>query len=397
MSRALFLAAAAVGGCAATGLESAPTDLSSPREKDAPLSPTPLARCSWPLWEAYAEAFIENGRVVDRTDRHRTVSEGQAYGLFFALVADDPARFDALLAWTRDNLLGGNWDEGLPAWLWGQSKDRHWKVLDPNSATDADLWIGHTLLEAARLWNRPELAEMGSALLERVLASNLRQLPGLGPVLLPAPRGFEIRPGKRWRLNPSYVVPVQLARLAALGLPGPWAELATTGERLLVETSTAGLHPDWVIYDAAAGWIPDTQAAPASSYDAIRVPLFVELGAPDAVRSAASGWLQRFSQSGRLTDRVPLYGTTHSSPRPAPVAYYAVLLPGARRTSPETLYESVRERVSRFSRGPLYGSPPAYYDQNLVLFGLGFVENRFRFGSRGELEVAWSETPCETS
>jgi endo-1,4-beta-D-glucanase Y len=38
----------------------------------------------------------------------------------------------------------------------------------------------------------------------------------------------------------------------------------------------------------------------------------------------------------------------------------------------------------------LYGKDPAYYDQNLVLFAMGFLDERFRFGPHGELIVGWT-------
>jgi endoglucanase len=37
----------------------------------------------------------------------------------------------------------------------------------------------------------------------------------------------------------------------------------------------------------------------------------------------------------------------------------------------------------------LYGRPARYYDENLALFGTGWMERRFRFGREGELEVSW--------
>jgi endo-1,4-beta-D-glucanase Y len=37
----------------------------------------------------------------------------------------------------------------------------------------------------------------------------------------------------------------------------------------------------------------------------------------------------------------------------------------------------------------LYGKDLAYYDQNLALFATGFLSDRFRFGSGGELNVEW--------
>ena len=40
----------------------------------------------------------------------------------------------------------------------------------------------------------------------------------------------------------------------------------------------------------------------------------------------------------------------------------------------------------------LYGHPPAYYDQNLVMFSRCWSEHRFRFGRDGELKVTWKNS-----
>ncbi|MEK9939779.1 MAG: glycosyl hydrolase family 8, partial [Methylotenera sp.] len=77
-----------------------------------------------------------------------TTSEGQAYALFFALVANDQPQFERLLQWTQLNLAQGNLATNLPAWHWGQKADGSWGVIDGNSASDADIWIVYTLLEA---------------------------------------------------------------------------------------------------------------------------------------------------------------------------------------------------------------------------------------------------------
>jgi endo-1,4-beta-D-glucanase Y len=95
-----------------------------------------------PLWEGYASfAINDQGRVIDHQGGDRTTSEGQSYGLFFALVANDRVRFDQLLKWTSDNLAGGDLGAKLPGWLWGKSPAGEWQILDQNSASDADLWI----------------------------------------------------------------------------------------------------------------------------------------------------------------------------------------------------------------------------------------------------------------
>jgi endoglucanase len=35
-------------------------------------------------------------------------------------------------------------------------KDKNWAVIDTNSASDADIWIAWSLLEAGRLWKHPD-------------------------------------------------------------------------------------------------------------------------------------------------------------------------------------------------------------------------------------------------
>jgi endoglucanase len=68
------------------------------------------------------------------------------------------------------------------------------------------------------------------------------------------------------------------------------------------------------------------------------------------------------------------------------VGFAAALLPLARAERDGRAAEALARSVN---------SAPAetYYDQNLVLFGNGFVEGRFRFAADGRLVPAW-ESPC---
>jgi endoglucanase len=45
--------------------------------------------------------------------------------------------------------------------------------------------------------------------------------------------------------------------------------------------------------------------------------------------------------------------------------------------------------IARSPQSALYGEPPRYYDQNLALFGSGWIQNLFRFTPEGQLEVRW--------
>ena len=136
-----------------------------------------------------------DGRVIDySTPAQQTTSEGQSYGMFFALVANDRATFERLLNWTRANLAANQFDAQnvrLPAWQWGKKPDGSFGVLDPNSASDSDLWIAYDLLQAGRLWKEPAFTQLGTALAAQIVKQEVVDLPGLGPMLLPGPQGFK--------------------------------------------------------------------------------------------------------------------------------------------------------------------------------------------------------------
>lgn len=363
----------------------------------APAAPPACTPAPWPLWETYARRFLsDDGRVIDRTAGDRTTSEGQAYGLFFALAANDRPRFDRLLRWTRDNLARTDLERHLPAWLWGKRPDGRWGVLDENAASDADLWMAYALLEAGRLWRAPEYEALGRQVAGNLAAREIRRVPGLGPSLLPGPRGFVSEKGRAVRLNPSYAPPQLLRRLAALRIPGPWEEVLGSALRLLREGAPRGIAADWVLYRAGRGFGPDSQHGSTGSYDAIRVPLWVGMLAPQEpararLLPAVRGLLELTAATGKVPERVD--ARAGSGQGEGPPGFAAALLPLARAQGDARVRGLLEARLAAADRGGLYGDPPTYYDQNLALFGKGFDEGRFRFGSDGSLAPAW-ENAC---
>ena len=130
--------------------------------------------------------------MIDRSASERSTSEGQAYALFFALVANDRASFQRLLTWTEQNLARGDLGRNLPAWHWGKRRDGTWGVIDKNSASDADLWIAYSLLEAGRLWADARYTALGRRVLSNVASRDLAEAPQFGTILLPGPSGFSV-------------------------------------------------------------------------------------------------------------------------------------------------------------------------------------------------------------
>lgn len=351
-------------------------------------APTKVA--AWPDWQAFDEAFIDaQGRVIDWTDHARTVSEGQAYALFFSLVANDQKRFAQIYDWTEKNLAKGDLRKCRPAWLWGEREDGSWGVLDANSATDADLWLAYTLIEAGRLWAKPAYRSTGTALLAQVAASAVDQLPGGPMLMLPGEQGFIGSDGSV-RINPSYYMPMQLLGLQSEQPTGPWLRLLRDYAALLPQIAPLGRVPDWTVWHTDR-IVVDPTTAGAGSYDAIRVYLWagmVPSGSADAQK--LRGVLRGFSDMIKELGRVPERWTTGNSgiSGEAPPGFYAALLPFLQRDNPAA-YDQARKHLEETQVDGLYGKPARYYDQVLVLFGKGFVEGHYRFDAKGRVIPSW--------
>jgi len=375
------------------------------RADDAPAAtggapPAAAQACAWPAWRDFqANLLQQDGRILDPSSpRARTVSEAQAYALFFALVADDRAVFERILRWTEDNLAGGDLALRLPAWQWGRRDDNSWGVLDANSAADADLWLAYVLAQAGRRWDERRYRALSSLLAERILREETARVPGLGLTLLPGARGFEPANGL-WRLNPSYTPPFLLRWFASHSGDPRWDEMRRTGLRLLRESAPHGFAPDWAYFrepaadGAGGGFSLATGAEPdrLGGYDAIRVYLWVGMTSPaDPDRAAL---LQQFSAMVDVAagNGVPPASVDAASGRTdgsaGPPGFSAALLPIAAAAGRAAPLNALLARLGT--------DPPgagAYYDQVLSLFGRGGLDGRYAFAADGSLMFAAG--PC---
>ena len=354
----------------------------------------PATSCArWPAWEDFRATFVsDDGRVIDRrSPRRHTVSEGQAYALLFALAADDRASFATILRWTTDNLAQGDLSLHLPAWQWGRRDPGDWGPLDANPATDADLWIAYALAEAGRRWNVPRYRTLSHAVGALVLTQSVAELPGLGPVLLPAPRGFQDAAG-RTRLNPAYL-PIQLLRALAAAHPDQrerWQRLTDSSIRVLRRSAPRGLAPDWVRVDRHGRFGFEDRAAATGSYDAIRVYLWLGLLHP--ADPARAELYRHFRPMAQL---IRHHG---GPPERIDVQRGRALdddIPGAFSAAVAPWLERIDTRLARRQWQRAAALPPArdeYYGRALVLLAQGWREGRLRFGVNGEL--LRPEGPC---
>lgn len=353
----------------------------------------PSAPAAWPALGDYVGHFIaSDGRVVDHDAGARSTSEGQAYALFFALVANDRPLFDRLLTWTRDNLAAGNLAKQLPAWLWGQSQSGKWETLDPNTASDADLWLAYTLLEAGRLWKDPHLERLGQAVLKQMAAQEVATLPHLGPTLLPGAHGFENAEKKSWRLNPSYLPLQVLRRIAALTpTDQPWRHVLHSAGLILRQGAMNGFIADWLAWNNKGAQIDDL-SGPIGSYDAIRVYLWLGLlPAHDhelaGLQRLLAGPLEMWRTEERLPERVDTRKPLVQMPL-MPTPLLAVLLPALQRDRDVQGLAKLQAQLDAHAHTQA-GQTRHYYEQNLLLFATGALENRYAFLADGRLRVPW--------
>lgn len=235
-------------------------------------------------WRAYKARFItEAGRVVDTANGGISHSEGQGYGMLLAVAADDKPGFERIWGWTRANLFVR--DDALAAWRWEPEKRP--AVADMNNATDGDLLIAWALTEAAEAWGevsyrvaaRRTAVEIGRKLV-------VMQSPN-GPLLLPGLSGFaaEDRPDGPV-LNLSYYVFPAFARLPLVAPEFDWAGIGRTGLRLIARArfGPSLLPSDWVSLKGGEPRPADGFAA-ESSYNAIRIPLYLAFAGFDQPRN----------------------------------------------------------------------------------------------------------------
>ncbi len=346
------------------------------------------------LWTHYRRGFIApEGRVIDWSDGQVTTSEGQSYALFFALVANNPKLFAKILSWTQANLAQGSLVRHLPAWRWGKQPDGGWGILDHNSAADADLWLAYTLIQAGRLWHHPAYTAMGRLLAGRIAREEVVNVPGLGPMLLPGKRGFELAGGTDV-FNPSYL-PLPVVTALAHTLPrGPWAAIAHGLPGFLRAVSPHGFTPDWIAYTPGQGYHVAPQG-PMGSYNAIRVYLWAGLTNPETpgarrILRDVSG-MAHYLHS-HLLPPVSVDATTGVAEAQGPVGFSAALIPYLLRSGQNAAVrnQGLRLRADYHKSQGLYGKPAHYYDQNLALFALGSVTGTIRFTPDGALRTRWA-------
>ena len=255
----------------------------------AGISVSRAASVSPEAWSAYKGAFLDpGGRVIDTGNGNISHSEGQGYGMWLAVLADNLSDFELIWSFTRTELLVR--DDGLSAWKWDPRTRPH--VTDINNATDGDILIAYALALAAGQWNRQDYAEASAAIASAILKKTVVQRGGR-TLLLPAASGFDEDDREDGPVvNPSYLI-FEAFPVLNLVAPSPlWKALADDGLAQIgtFAFSDRKLPADWVSVKTKPQ--PASGFPPEFGYNAVRIPLYLaraNMGSPELLARLKGG------------------------------------------------------------------------------------------------------------
>ena len=237
-------------------------------------------------WKRFAERFVRrDGRVVDPENGGVTHSEAQGYGMILAVYAGERSAFDRIWGFTRRELQVREGD-ALLAWQWDPRATP--RVRDMNNATDGDVLVAYALLRAAARWSDVGYARAADRIVDAIGSDLIARVSGR-IVLRPGAFGFDHIPGNRGPVvNPSYFIFAAFPLFEVVRPDYPWRQLTRDAIDLLdaARTGRRGLVPDWVALSGRSVRVAEGFAQ-RSSYDAVRVPLYLLHGGRDPETTAA--------------------------------------------------------------------------------------------------------------
>jgi cellulose synthase (UDP-forming) len=326
------------------------------------------------LWSYYKHTYIQNGRVVSLDENQITTSEGQSYAMLRAVWLNDRKTFKSVWNWTQNNLQVRKTDQ-LFAWKWKE------RVLDKNSATDADTDIALALLIASQRFSDPKYKQQALDILsdiwkyEIVSSSNGNYYVSSGNW---APQE------KYTPLHIAYFAPYAYEFFAGIDSRHPWKKLVESTYQTLnwiYNEQKLKLPPEVIYLDRARNTLhlkhPETNKAASFSYDAF--PIFWRVAVDASWYSRSQKELRQqmlsffqteWKNTGRLLDRYTLDGSPLSTHEGLPL--YATVHSLAHIEN-SALAKNIRQyKLDPWWGKAIRGGKLPYYFQNWIWFDSAF-------------------------
>jgi endoglucanase len=202
--------------------------------------------------------------------------------------------------------------------------------------------------------------------------------------------GFTLS-NSRFRINPSYLPGFMFRYFAAVDAQGPWEQIWEGYARMAPAIFAGGVAPDLFVVSSKGVITPDTERAPAGSYDAIRVYLWAGMSGQNSetIVHLLTPYAQLIRTLGAPPEKVdPVTGAAVKADY-SPIGYAGAVLPFLAALHEDKLLGVQRARLALDAARALAGGATNYYDQVLILFGQGWQDGHYKFDERGQLEPEW--------
>ena len=259
----------------------------------ASLLASPLVQAAT-AWDAYKARFLmPDGRIVDTGNQNVSHTEGQGFAMLMAVAYNDRASFNSMWNWTEKTLK----DKSTGLFYWRYNPVAPDPVADKNDATDGDTLIAWALLRADQRWHDARYSAASDAITRALVEHTVENFAGY-QIMLPGAKGFHLN--SYVNLNPSYFLFPAWQAFSERSHLVVWRQLIEDGQKLLgnMGWGEANLPTDWVSLTADGKLSPAKEWAPRTSYDAIRVPLYVYWQNPSSpLLTPWRVWFQKFDRN----------------------------------------------------------------------------------------------------
>lgn len=334
--------------------------------------------CLKKSYEYYKKNFMsKDGRIIDYDKNNITTSEGQSYIMLRSVIMDDKPTFDLTYNWTKNNLQRKDY---LFSWLWGENSKGEYKILDENSASDADVDIAFALILAYEKWNETKYLQDAKEIIHSIWDNETRRI-GSYLVLMP---GANQNKDDKIEINPSYFAPYEFRFFQKYDDMHDWNCLIDSSYYYLnqvMEKTETHLPTNWFLIKNGQIVLENSEKSDFS-YDAVRVFLriymdYLRTGEKRALpileksKFFADKWRDskkfytNYKANGELRDRVEFIGSI------------MILTPAIEKNTPVIAAEIYTTKLEPiFADAKYWDSKNDYYGKNLSWFGAYFYNKK---------------------
>ena len=321
-------------------------------------------------YDFYKEYYMtKDGRIMDPKKNHITTSEGQSYMMLRSLLMDDRQTFDLVYIWSKNNLQR---KDGLFSWLWGESPSGDYKILDVNSASDADVDIAFALILAYEKWGDIKYLNNAKPLVDSIWINEIREING-HQILMP---GAIQACCEKVEINPSYFSPYAFKVFQKYDPNHNWDKVVDSSYYLLnlvCEKSSVGLPPDWFVLQNNQILLEDSRSD--FSYDAIRVfpRIFLDYKITGdkralAILAKSEIFIDQWKKSKTIYTNYASNGKIKNNEKF--IGSIALLIPVINMYDEKVALEIYNSELRPYSKDKGYwNDKKEYYGQNLLWFG----------------------------